>query len=206
MATRYGLPSVQTIPNAVRPPPRTTSPPGRKRLLFVGNLTYPPNIEAAGLLVDDILPIVRRHHPETTVDLVGAHAGGLGDVPGVRLAGLVSDLEPWYQGADIVVVPLRHGTGTRIKVLEAFAYRRPVVATAAAVAGLAVRDGHDVLLATTAASLAARVCALLEDANLAARCTENAARTLRERYVPSVVAPAIWRAVLGDEATAGVPD
>ena len=67
--------------------------------------------------------------------------------PGVRVAGYVEDLRPWYRGADVVVVPLRHGGGTRIKVLEAFAYRRPVVATPLAVAGLDVRDRREALLA-----------------------------------------------------------
>jgi glycosyltransferase involved in cell wall biosynthesis len=193
IAARYGLAAVVTIPNAVRLPSRPPPPPGEGRLLFVGNLTYGPNVEAARMLIEHILPLVRRSHPEATLDLVGRHEGQLAGVraPGVRVRGLVEELEPYYGGSDIVVAPVLHGGGTRIKVLEAFAHHRPLVATPLAVAGLAVRDGREVMLGESPQDLAYAVSALLADPALGARLADHAARTLRARYVHTVVAPQV---------------
>ena len=198
IAARYGLRSVRVLPNAIRAPAQTTAPPGERRLLFVGNLTYEPNLEAAHLLAHEILPLVREAHPDATVDLVGPHDGSIAPSSHVRVPGLVAELRPWYEGADVVVAPLLRGGGTRIKVLEAFAHRRPVVATAAAVSGLAVRDGHEVALGGSARELADRVSALLAEPWRAAAMVEAAAGTLSSHYLQEVVAEQVW-ALVADE-------
>jgi glycosyltransferase involved in cell wall biosynthesis len=196
IATRYGLTNVATIPNAVRPAPTIPPPPGDRRLLFVGNLTYSPNLEAAHILVHEILPIVRTRYPEATVDLVGPHTGNNAlEADHVRVAGLVDSVEPWYRGADVVVVPLRHGGGTRIKVLEAFAYRRPVVATACAVAGLAVTDGSDVLVAESAGELARHILELFDDGERGARLVQHATHTFDAHYSLRVISPLVCNLV-----------
>ena len=115
----------------------------------------------------------------------------------MRFAGAVEDLAPWYAGADVVVVPLREGAGTRIKVLEAFAHRRPVVATPAAVAGLAVVDGRSVHLGTTAGELAAHTARLLTDPDEARRTVDEAEAVLAANYLLDVVAPRARRLLLG---------
>jgi glycosyltransferase involved in cell wall biosynthesis len=201
MASRYELRNVRTVPNGVRLPLPVAPPPNQQRLLFVGNLTYAPNLEAAKVLVSEILPRVRARHPQATLDLVGPHAGALGDAPaGVRIAGRVADLRPWYEGADAVVAPLWHGGGTRIKVLEALAYGRPVVATPLAVSGIDVRSSRDVLLADSPPALADAVSRLLDDPELGARLCEHAGQMVRERYSQSVIAPLVWDLVAGDPA------
>jgi len=110
---------------------------------------------------------------------------------------MVEDLDPFYDRADIVVAPLIHGGGTRIKVLEAFAHRRPLVATRLAVAGLAVRDGHDVLLGDSPPELALALTSLLDNPSLGGRIADNAARTVATHYVQNVVAPLICELVSG---------
>jgi glycosyltransferase involved in cell wall biosynthesis len=200
MATRYELSCVHTLPNAVHVPAPVAVAPGDHRLLFVGNLTYAPNVEAARVLAAEILPRVQAQHPDVTLDLVGPHAGALAQAPGVRVAGHVDDLRPWYSGADVVVVPLWHGGGTRIKVLEAFAYRRPVVATPLAVGGIDVRDRREVLLADSSPALAQAVTTLLDDPPLGVRLAESAARMLEARYALSAVAPLVWDLVAGEGA------
>jgi glycosyltransferase involved in cell wall biosynthesis len=198
MQHRYGF-AVDPLPNAVRPA-SATAPPGRNRLLYVGNLTYTPNVDAVRELVLDVLPAVRAHVPDAMVDVVGAHDERLTELAGhdgVHLTGAVPDVAPWYAGADVVVVPLRHGAGTRIKVLEAFAHRRPVVATPAAVAGLAVQDGRSVHLGTTAEELAAHAAHLLRSPAAARQTVGEAEAVLSEHYLLDVVAPMARRLLIG---------
>jgi glycosyltransferase involved in cell wall biosynthesis len=168
----------------------------------VGNLTYGPNVDAARVLADDVLPALRALVPGATLDVVGHHDDRLADLsgrPGVRLTGRVPDVAPYYAGADVVVAPLREGAGTRIKLLEAFAHERPVVATHAAVAGLAVRDRESVLLGGDLAELAALTASVLTEPARARRLVTEAARIVREHYVLEVVAPQVRRVVFGLE-------
>ena len=202
IASRYGLAALAVLPNAVRPPALTVPAPGAGRLLFVGNLTYPPNLEAARVLAHEILPVVRETHPEATVDLVGRHDGAISASPHVRVAGPVGDLAPWYAGADLVVAPLSRGGGTRIKLLEAFAFRRAVVATPAAVCGLDVSDGREVAIGRSPRELAELAGSLLADPARAAAIAEVAAATLSAHYTQEVVAPRV-RALAGGETGAG---
>lgn len=200
LATRAGLDTVGVVPNAVEVPNEVPPAPGAGRLLFVGNLTYTPNVAAAMLLADEILPAVRERHPGATLDVVGPHDARLArvaEVPGVRLTGRVPDVRPYYAGADVVVAPLRHGAGTRIKILEAFAYQRPVVATPAAVAGLDVEPGQEVLVAEGADGLADAVGDLLGDAARVAAVVEAAVGFVAVRHSPAAVNPIARAAILG---------
>jgi polysaccharide biosynthesis protein PslH len=195
---RHGL-TVQQIPNAVRLEARSPRPPGRDSrwvpsLLFVGNLTYPPNIEAAETLVHVILPAVRRRlGRRVAVKLVGPHDGRLDRLRGadVDVTGFVSDLGPVYAAADVVVVPLLTGAGTRIKLLEAFAHGVPAVASSAAAAGLEVRDRRHLLVADDRDHAAAAIEAVLNDGELAARLVNQSSRLVRERYSIDAVVPMI---------------
>jgi glycosyltransferase involved in cell wall biosynthesis len=201
LAARYELGSVAVVPNAVAPAVDLMPRPGTGRLLFVGNLTYPPNLAAVRLLAHEILPRVRSRRPAVTVDIVGPDGpGALDDVAqidGVRIAGLVPDVAPWYATADVVVAPLVQGSGTRIKLLEAFAYRRPVVASPVALAGLAVHDGVEVLVADRVNHFADAVVRVLRDGRCAEAMVEQAAQTLARHYTPAVVAPLVRSAVFG---------
>jgi glycosyltransferase involved in cell wall biosynthesis len=199
MSERYGI-AVDTLPNAVARPAAATDPPGRDRILYVGNLTYAPNVEAVRDLVVDVIPALRALVPDVTVDVVGAHDERLADLAGhggVTFTGAVPDVTPWYAGADVVVVPLRRGAGTRIKVLEAFAHRRPVVATPAAVSGLEVADGRSVHLGATAAQLAEHTARLLNTPGEARRTVEEADAVLSEHYLLDVVVPRARRLLTG---------
>jgi glycosyltransferase involved in cell wall biosynthesis len=195
---RHGL-AVEHLPNAVQlgaPSPRPSRTGSREvpSLLFVGNLTYPPNVEAADLLVRLILPAVRRRlGRRVRVTVVGPHDGQLDRLRGadVEVTGFVSDLGPLYASADAVVVPLRTGAGTRIKLLEAFAHGVPAVASSAAAAGLEVSDRRHLLLADDCDQAAAAIEAVLTDGELAARLVDEAAQLVRERYCIDAVVPAI---------------
>jgi glycosyltransferase involved in cell wall biosynthesis len=199
LAASYGLKNVQVLPNAVRiPPPLTARPPTDTfTLLFVGILDYYPNEDAVLFFGNQILPRLRRFaRGRFRVAVVGS-----GNVPSVLdriasfaevdLIGSVDRLEPWYQLADAVIVPLRAGGGTRIKILEAMSYRRPVVTTSIGIEGLAAREEEHLLVGDTAQSFAWQCMRLMGDPGLAKRLTTNAFDLCVRRYGIEAVGAAL---------------
>jgi polysaccharide biosynthesis protein PslH len=228
ISARHGL-ATTWIPNAVpMPDDRCTSNHGAgdhgagdhgagdhgdagrpaRSLLFVGNLTYWPNADAAIRLVREVLPRLRGLTAEpVTVTLVGdpgpdPELRALARQPGVRMAGFAADLAPYYQAADAVVVPLALAAGTRIKLLEAFAHGVPVVTTSQGAAGLELTDGVQALIADSPAGLASGVTRLLADPELRARLAGNARLLVRAGYSHEAVAPRV-RAFFRAAANAG---
>ena len=171
---------VVVAPNAVARPARTAPRPGRHRLVFVANFTYAPNGAGAGWFVREVLPLLP---PPWQVDLVGAPTPAVAALAGdrVEVSGWVPDISPSYARADVAIVPLHAGSGTRIKVLEAFARRRPVVATTTGAAGIDVRHGEHLLLADDPASFAAAISAA-SDPETADRLVAVAERKVVETY------------------------
>ena len=103
-------------------------------VLFQGLLRYPPNIDAARWLAGEIGPALRALVPDVEIRLVGDHPPELDDLddpPRVTVTGRVPDMAAELARADVVVVPVRYGSGTRLKILEAFAQQVPVVSTTA---------------------------------------------------------------------------
>jgi glycosyltransferase involved in cell wall biosynthesis len=199
LAARHGV-STAVLPNAVRIPTSPQRVPSRPPdLLFVGNLSYRPNLDAATALVERVQPAVReRSGLPTTVSVVGEHGGDpralrLGRRPGVMVRGFAHDLAELYARASIVVVPLTDGGGTRIKLLEAFAHEVPVVATPAASAGLAVQDGIHLFVGRTVAELAAHITTLLADPQAGPRLADEARRYVESNHSQPVVAARVRR-------------
>ncbi len=150
----HELESVITVPNAIqipsgKEPSRRTDPPAK--FLFVGNMDYPPNLDAAERLASEILPRIRAALPNTELHLVGS--GGnlhhLTRYPGVNIHGFVDDLGPLYASCLATIVPLRAGGGSRLKILEAFARGLPVIASTFAASGLEITDKEHYLRADT---------------------------------------------------------
>lgn len=167
MQARFAQAQVNVLPNVFATPaqpPKRVRDAARLQLLFVGALSYYPNIDALRFLVRDVLPHLRSQAGRpVTLHVVGR--GGtralrteLSRVPEVVLHGAVVDLAAFYAGADVAVCPIRAGGGTRIKILEAFAYGVPVVATAMGADGLAVTQGRELLLAEDAQAFARAIC------------------------------------------------
>lgn len=184
LADLYPEANVQIIPLGVEMPeaqPSSTTGMGSYSILFVGNLVHPPNLDAVEWLVRDILPLVRQRLPEAKLYVVGP-----GAVPqfarsdGVTTTGMVPDVNPYMQSATVLVAPLRSGGGMRVKVLEAMAAAKPVVATSLAMEGIAIRPGRDVLIANTARDFAEAILRLLADDSLRSQLGANA-RAIAER-------------------------
>jgi glycosyltransferase involved in cell wall biosynthesis len=190
---------VGVVPNTVAPP--TVCPPlprdGPFCFLFIGTMGYFPNRDAVRFLCNEIVPQIRKlGNRPFRVKVVGKVPvlkpfRGLLPCPEVEFVGAVEDIAGCYAGAHAVLVPLRAGGGTRIKVIEAFAYRRPVVATALALEGLEVRDGTHALVAETPYTLARQCVNLMNDGQMADSLATAASRLFENRYHPDVVADAV---------------
>lgn len=192
-ARTLSVPGVEVIPNSYPMPPEpcgSREHAGPPTLLLVGPLTYGPNADAAEYLVREVLPRVRAEHPEARVRLVGrrSHRGdALHAPPTVTVTGFVPDIDVELARADVVVVPIRYGGGTRIKILEAFAHRIPVVSTAIGAHGLgAVHDEH-LLLADEADDFAAACRRVIADRGLRRRLTAAAEAHYRSRFTADAV-------------------
>ena len=150
---RYGAREVLVVPNGVDTAAVAyREPAAGAQLLFVGHYGYQPNAAAARELAGEILPRVREQCPGATLELVGREPpAALARRPpdGVRVTGAVPDVLEHLHAARAVVIPLRSGSGTRLKVLEALAAGVPVISTPLGVQGLEVRHGEDVLIGET---------------------------------------------------------
>lgn len=189
---------VGVLPNAVPIP----HPAGSKRVntpftfLFVGTLGYYPNEDAVRYFCRDVVPLIRQAASEDfRVTILGAGATRaiqkLTRKPQVRVIGAVPDVAPWYRDADAVVAPIRAGGGTRIKILEAFSYRRPVVSTSIGIEGIDARDGEHVLVGDTPDAFAERCVQLMSDPHLAVRLATNAYALFLRSYTPEAVTRAL---------------
>ena len=185
---------VPVIPNGVdleffRRAPLSEATPGQ--IVFVGAMRYRPNADGAIFFVEQIFPLIRKELPEASFAIVGADpppaVRELDRVPGVTVTGTVSDVRPWLRAAQIVVVPLRNGGGTRIKILEAFGSGRPVVSTQAGAEGLEVSGESQLLLADDPEAFARAVIQLANREELRSRLTDAAYDLVRRRYQWSAI-------------------
>ena len=168
------------VPNAVRTPESPAAGVNRdpRSILFVGSLDYLPNEDAVAFFARSILPLIRERDDRMTFRIVGVgqseSIAAVRSLPGVQLIGAVANLAPEYAAAGMLVVPLRAGSGTRIKILEAFQHRTPVVSTTKGAEGLAVTNDEQLLIADTPEEFAAACVRLSTDDDLCRRLTEKA--------------------------------
>jgi polysaccharide biosynthesis protein PslH len=150
---------------------------GDDGVLFVGNFVHPPNVDAADRLVRSIFPLVRARHPGAVLRIVGDHPPPrlrVAPSDGVFVTGRVPDLTPYVERAAVVAAPIRLGGGMRVKVLEALAAGKAVVASSLAVEGLDVTDEDQLLVAETDEEFAQRIARVLADQELRVRLGERA--------------------------------
>lgn len=155
------------------------APAGSDDLLFFGALSYAPNADGIERFLRSSWPLVRERHSAARLRVVGADAPpslehAAEAAPGVELVGFVEDLREELARARLVIAPIRFGGGTRIKVLEAMASGRSVVATSVGVEGIGFTDGVHGLVRDDDASFAGAVVELLRDPARAAAIGERA--------------------------------
>lgn len=189
------------IPNGVdleywdyRPRPK----PGR--VVFTGNMSWPPNEDAATYFAQDAFAAVRRSVPQAEFWIVGAEPTArvrqLAGLPGVHVTGTVPDIRPWVQAASVFVSPLRFGSGVKNKILEAMALGAPIVATPPSLTGTPLEPGRHLLLAEGSHELAQAVIRLLQDQGMCRSLSEAARAEVEARYSWESVADrfvSVWR-------------
>ena len=175
---------IDVIPNALHLPARVTPIVANKQMLMVGAYGYDPNADAAEFFIREVLPLVRRRVPEAELHLVGASPQSIPSFArkpqGVRFLGYADDLPAAYAGSRIVVCPIRYGGGTRVKLVEAAGWGKPIVSTTIGAEGLGMVHGNDALIADSATSFADACISLLTDDELC-KALARGARSLAEQ-------------------------
>jgi len=154
-------------------------------VIFLGTLGYLPNRDAVAWLVDRILPLVKSRRPSVTIRLVGSSPPdefAALQKDGVQLVGLVAEVQPELATADLLVAPLRAGSGTRLKLLEAFAAGIPVVGTSIAAEGIAALAGTHLAIADDERAFADAMVDLLADPTKRMEMSRAARQLVEERY------------------------
>ena len=170
--------TIVTIPNAIAMPAYPPGPGLNPTILYLGTMGYPPNAAAAERLVNRIWPLIQAAMPSARLILAGPGSDTLAcratSPPSVEFRGFVADLPRLYAETAIVCCPLTEGGGTRLKLIEAAGYARPIVSTAKGAEGLGFQHGREMLLAETDIELAQACVTLLTDPPLAARLAATA--------------------------------
>ena len=185
-----GRAEIQVLANAVRLPTGVSSRALHSgeifRFLFVGTLSYYPNEDAVHYFCSEILPILRHRAARPfLVTIVGANPPArLRSLtsPEVCVIGTVPGVQPWYEDCHAVVVPMRAGGGSRIKIIEAFSYHRPVVTTSIGIEGIEAESGRHALIADTPEGFAEACLRLMSDAELATNLVENSTDLLNTTH------------------------
>lgn len=176
-------------------------------ILFVGGLHWPPNADAVTYFVQQIFPTIRDAIPNARLTVVGRpdeHVQRrLGVAPRVRFVGHVDDVEPYFQGSRVMVVPIRSGSGMRVKILDALARGLPTVSTTVGCEGIDTEPGVHLLVADEPADFAAQVIRLLTDGALARSLADAGRLLVLGAYDTSVVAGRVLDALRMIQTGAG---
>jgi polysaccharide biosynthesis protein PslH len=193
---RVKHPNVHVFPNAL---PEIARPdvPEADCIVFSGNLEYHPNVEAIRWFRSQVWPKVRASHPSIEWRLAGSNAQGVvglaaGDAR-IRIISPVSDAVRLLAEAKVCVVPLLSGSGTRFKILEAWAAGRAVVSTSIGAEGLGAQSGRHLIIADGPAEFAAAILHLLNDPGLRRQLGDAG----RELYLERFSWSAAWKLLAG---------
>jgi glycosyltransferase involved in cell wall biosynthesis len=185
-----GGPRIRVVPNGVDlpalPDPAEEIPAEAPVFLFLGTMDYASNVDAVRFFASRILPLLRRRVPGARFLIVGRDPSpavlSLHDGSSIVVTGTVPAVEPYLRGAAVVVAPIRFGGGTRIKILEAMAHRRPVVSTRTGVEGIEAEHERHLLVADAPEQFASSCERVWRDVGVRQRLVAAAEALVRTRY------------------------
>lgn len=180
---------IVSIPNGVdiRSSFSESNSDSNHKLIFNGSLTYWPNLDAMNYFLFEIFPLVLREIPDCEILITGKNENvDIQSLPNhngkVIFTGFVEDIHTLVSSCAACVVPLRHGAGTRLKVLEAMAVGTPVVTTSKGAEGLEVIHGQHLLLANTSQDFADYTVQILKDLRLREKIIREGRRLVEDVY------------------------
>ena len=155
-------------------------------VLWLGHMDVHTNKDAVLYYWQDIFPIIRKRYPQMEMIFVGTSppreiADFARSDPNVKVTGFVNDIRPYLETAAVMVVPIRIGSGTRLKILDAMAMGKAIVSTSVGCEGLGITDGKNILVADNPEEFASQVLSLLRNQSLRNDIEKNA-RNLAEKY------------------------
>lgn len=158
-----------------------------RRLLHIGTMYWPPNIDGMWWFIKEVYPLIRARRPDVGLDVVGARPPQElialnGNGQNINVAGYVKDTQPYLERAGVFIVPLRAGGGMRVKILEALARGLPLVTTTLGCEGIAVEHSRHVLIADTPEDFARETLRLLNNRALADELGRNGRRLIEDVY------------------------
>ena len=180
--------AIEIIPNGVDVthylPDFTTEAPAH--LIYIGSMDWYPNEDAVAFFADEVLPGIQEKVPDVAFSIVGGNppvrVQKLAERDGVVVTGRVPEIKPYFAEATVFVVPLRIGSGTRLKILEALAMGKAIVSTTVGAEGLDLRDGEEIFIADEPTAFADAVTRLLTDSELRRRIGENGRTRVEQDY------------------------
>jgi sugar transferase (PEP-CTERM/EpsH1 system associated) len=180
--------ALKVVPNGVdveffRPQSGTS---GTQTVVFTGAMDYPPNIDAALWFADAMLPLLRKQSRQLRFVVVGRRPSpevqALARHPDIQITGEVEDIRPYLAEALALVVPLRSGGGTRLKILQAMAMARPVISTTLGAEGLTVTDNEHILIADSPQQFVDAIVAVANSPLVARRLAETGRQLALAEY------------------------
>jgi glycosyltransferase involved in cell wall biosynthesis len=156
-------------------------------MIFVGTLDYGPGATAVRYFCEEILPLIQGKIPDMRFFAVGQNPPKYLQVLAehdnrIIVTGRVDDIRPYVARSNVFVVPLKSGSGTRLKILDAMAMGIPVVSTSIGAEGLDVQSEKNIFLADTPEAFSSAILRLLQDKNLVKVIRDNAFRLVQEKY------------------------
>lgn len=159
---------------------------GPAHLIYIGSMDWYPNEDAVGYFADEVLPRVQTQVPDVKFSIVGGNPSArvrkLAERSGIVVTGRVPEIKPYFAEATVFVVPLRIGSGTRLKILEALAMGKAIVSTSVGAEGLALNAGEEILIADAPRPFADAVIRLLTDVPRRRHIGENGRARVERDY------------------------
>lgn len=177
---------VQSIPNALPIPEDAGGQPSDPTVLYLGNYDYPPNVLAAERLISNIWPKIMSRKPEARLTIAGNRPDLIPSfrrsVPNVEYTGIVDDLSLLYQRSRVICCPITIAGGTRVKLVEAAGYGKPMVSSTIGAEGLGMIDNAEIMIRDTDDDIADACVQLLGDEDLCARMGSAARQKAKAVY------------------------